>query len=337
MHRSIITLLSLTFTLLAYGQTPAEWIKYSNDTKYISHTSTAYGEKGLTQERLVERAIKGLAQQMEVRVASLSQKYGQIIDGYTHNISEYNTILKTDVTLKLVGTESNFNASTGCGSAIAYINKKEAVAYYNAEVETLLSLCEQTLAPLENAKLPTERFWAICKLNEVEQFISTIYSDMLTLACLDSSSQHIEIFDEQLRSISTTYLGLRKAIPPTTIAISCEVKNGDTVAPSSFIGHIKQTLSETKSCEFLTNPQMAELVIDILLPTRRTYERDYTYTVSMEAILSIVEVASSREILSLTATSGKQGGTILQDAINNAYSALATNVANKMMDFFYNH
>lgn len=334
MRKSIITLLSLAFTLLAFGQTPAVWVKYSDDTKYISHTSTAYNEKGLTEEMLVERAIKGLAQQMEVRVTSISHKYGQVINGYSYNRSEHHTILESDVTLKLVGTESNFNVSTGDGSVIAYINKKEAAAYYDTEVRTLLSLSEQTLTPLSSAKLPVERLWAIGKLNQVERHISTIYSDILTIICLDSSSQHIQIFEEQLTNINNTYLLLRKTILPVTIAISCEVHNGDTKAPESFTSRIKQTLSETKSYEFVTDPQIAEFVVNIVLPTRRIYEKDYTYTASMEAILSVIEVSSSKEILNLTVTSGKQGGTILQDAIDNAYNTLATNVANKMMNFF---
>lgn len=125
MRRGIIILLMLNFTLLAFGQTPVEWLKYLDDNKYISYIATARNEIGLTEESLMERAVIGLATQVEVNVTSGSQQLGQIVDGYHHSRIDYHSVLKSDVYLKMIGIKSNFDATTGSGSVIAYIDKKE--------------------------------------------------------------------------------------------------------------------------------------------------------------------------------------------------------------------
>lgn len=125
MRRGIIILLMLNFTLRAFGQTPVEWSKYLDDNKYISYIATARNEIGLTEESLIERAVIGLATQIEVNVTSGSQQLGQIVDGYHHSRIDYHSVLKSDVYLKMIGIKSNFDATTGSGSVIAYMDKKE--------------------------------------------------------------------------------------------------------------------------------------------------------------------------------------------------------------------
>ena len=138
------------FALPAFSQDCYEgWEQYTTD-EYVYSAQHDVNRKGLPETSflngLLRDARNELARQFEVGVKNDARLDKTAINGRTSTTFVSLTEFSTDVTLKLCEVKSHYEAGTGEGYAIAYINKKRALDYYRNEFELAMGKIDNAVA-----------------------------------------------------------------------------------------------------------------------------------------------------------------------------------------------
>lgn len=130
-------------------QCPPEWLCYDTD-EYLSDFQSGYNNKGMTEasfkDYLLGVARTNLAKQVQMRVKDVAELEKQSLNGRTRTEYHSSTVFSTDINLTLVETKTKYDPITKEGSAIAYVNKKSALRYYQNEVYVALGKVEGALS-----------------------------------------------------------------------------------------------------------------------------------------------------------------------------------------------
>ncbi len=149
--KKIFVFLGFIFLGLSSGaqQCPPEWLCYDTD-EYLSDFQSAYNNKGMTEasfkDYLLGVARTNLAKQVRMRVKDVAELEKQSLNGRTQTEYHSSTVFSTDINLTLVETKTRYDPMTKEGLAIAYINKKSALRYYQNEVYVAFGKVESALS-----------------------------------------------------------------------------------------------------------------------------------------------------------------------------------------------
>lgn len=153
MRRIIVIITLLAFYIDATGQNyPSKWIKYHSDG-YIYAIESDIKPSNTTQtsfvNSLLDRARLNVAKQVNVSIDDYAKLVKQSLDGVTSVVYSSKTTYSTEVTMRLLRTDSEYQESDGKGFAIAYLDKSEVCGYWSKEAERILLEQENGLTRAE--------------------------------------------------------------------------------------------------------------------------------------------------------------------------------------------
>ncbi len=137
----------------ATGQNyPSKWIVFHSDG-YIYALESDVKPSNTTQtsfvNSLLDRARLNVAKQVDLSINDYAQLVQQSLDGITSVVYSSNTTYSTEVTMRLLRTDSEYQQVDGKGFAIAYLDKSEVCGYWSKEAERILLEQENGIARAE--------------------------------------------------------------------------------------------------------------------------------------------------------------------------------------------
>ncbi|MCQ2051325.1 MAG: hypothetical protein MJY74_03885 [Bacteroidaceae bacterium] len=133
------------FFLLCLSMTgqdcPLQWLRYTSDA-YIHAVESDVIPSDTSQtviiNSLIDRARLNVAKQLNVSISDKAKLTKQSLDGITSVSYSSTTTYTTEATMRLLRTDSHFQADKGEGFAIAYLDKNEVCGYWSKEAEKVI-------------------------------------------------------------------------------------------------------------------------------------------------------------------------------------------------------
>ncbi|MDR3329038.1 MAG: hypothetical protein LBS63_02870 [Prevotellaceae bacterium] len=263
----------------------------------------------------------------EIRAGDHSLQAG----GREQIVSSYDAAVHTSSDAEVVGvkTDTYFDSPQSTVYAFAYVNKHELAGYYKASISMLVAQAEgalRTAAQLEQggekAKARKQCEGALPLLEQVR------YAQGLLSAIASADSESLQQAKaEALRSEATHLLArLQQAV--YVYVESAETNFGEPVhllAPK-----LKAELSK-HGCSFTADRAEADWLLRIEASTRRGSELSGIYMAFLDAVVSLVERKSGRELYGNSFTDLKGGSTDYDRAGRKAYDSGVEKIAREIV------
>ncbi len=303
MRRIIVLFCLVSISLHSISQQcPPEWVKYTLGG-YLYVIESDYNTKNLSEtafkDYLLSVARTNLAKQIEVQVQENALMQKQAINGKT-NI-EYNaaTLFKTDVNLKLVGTETLYNAVTSEGWAVAYIDKQAAIGFYSGEVYSGLAKAESAITIADN--YVANGFKTQAK--------ETLQKALADLPKLDDNLFWLHLLGQN-QSLTTSQESRRNNVEQQLKQNIAELEHSNSIylvctadifgTPYPTLQNTLKGLLATNGCNFVDNPDAADWVIQVEATSREYNTTNYggymAYFVYVDARVVIDKVITGQRI-----------------------------------------
>lgn len=267
--RLLICLLWISFGVRAQ-QYPPEWAKYTYGG-YVYDIQSDSNDRNLSEtdfkNYLLNIARMNLARQIQVRVQDVAELNKLSVNGRTAVTYSSNTGFSTDVDLKLVETNTAYDAVSNTGYAIAYIDRDAACNYYKNELTLVHNKIHNSITLANNfvdagfkSKAKTELESSLKQFAPVDELLFWINIFGVSQSELTDWQER---FNASEQTIKRMLADLKHG---TVICLSC---NADIFGKSylSLQNELKGILA-ADGCSFTDNPANADWVITILCQAR---------------------------------------------------------------------
>lgn len=332
MRRSCIIVLLLCFAFGAVAQDyPYEWNRYIG-SRYLYDIQTAYNNRGMSahdfKNYLVETARATLSRTLEVRVEDAATMIGSSVDGRSSKQYFSSTKFSTDITLKYVYTKSYYDATTGAGAAIAYLDKEAACRAYKNEIDLIISRVNNAISTARSYASSSYKSKAEAELNRVLPYFDQTDDAFFALTFFEAGGDISNLRSQcnaLQRKVKQMLADLQHA---SVIYISCKADLLGTPY-TTLANEVKGYLSK-KGCSFTTVRSAADWVITITAKARKyndsTYGSTTTYFTYVDAAIVIDKVVTSQRIFQDEVTV-KGGHTVSYEAAaRDAYKKISSKV-----------
>ncbi len=331
-------LISLSLSVLSQ-QYPPEWAKYTLGG-YLYVIEHDHNTRNLSEtdykNHLLDIARTNLAKQVEVQVQQTAVLQKQAVNGRTNVTYGSIATFKTDVNLKLVGTQTKYDAATREGWAIAYIDKQAAIGFYQGEVYS-------GLARIESALMIAQNYVANGFTNKAKETLQAAADE---LPALDTNVFWLHLFGQH-QSLSSTQEEKRNTLEQklrtemATLEHSnriCLVCTADLFGAGypSLQNKVKGMLA-TQGCTFVDSPAEADWSITITASAREynaAKHGNYTsYTAYVDAFVSITKVATGQRICEDELTRKGSHTMSYKEAARTAYKDMTEDIINLLKTY----
>ena len=292
----------ITFFNAAAQEYPIEWERYTS-REYIYDIKTGSNTAGMSEtdftEYLLNSARTGLALQIQVHVKDVSELAKEQADGRISIEYSSRTNVSTDLDLKLVRTKTAYDAVSGQGYAIAYVNRDEARSYYVNELTLTCNSIDNSIilaGSLESAGFKSR---ARTELESSKEYFASAETSLFWMNIFGMSQPELSEWQERLNAAGRKIEGMLSELEhATAVCLSC---NADIfgVGDAALQNELKGILSE-KGCSFVEDPSQADWSVSIEVTSREYNKMDMgsgTYYFSYaDADISIDRILTSQRI-----------------------------------------
>lgn len=251
---------------------PAEWVQYTFGG-YLYDIQSDHNTRGLSETAfkndLLSAAHANLAKKVQLQVKEFATLDKESVDGRSHIAYSSSTSFSTDVDLKLVGSHTLYDAATGQGFAIAFIDRDAACTYYKNEVAQVLSRVDNALSTANNYVASGFKSRAAEELSAVLPEFDKIESPLVWL-------NFFGLQQWELSEIMSRCNSRQQAVKQ----MLADLKHGTYIClrcTADLFGRPYLTLqNEIKGavsadgCSFTDDPQEADWVIDVSVTVRES-------------------------------------------------------------------
>ncbi len=289
--RNFITALMLLFcgTAALAQHHPAEWNRYTSDAYYHDIESAS------TKQSALELARTNLARQIQVRVSEVSQMDKNSVNGRSSMVYSSKKSFSTDVDMDLAATKSYYDEEQGKYYVIAYIDKAAACTYYENEVKMLISNIDNTLGIAGNYMATGFKQKAKAELQKMLRLFDDAGKPFFWLNVFGFDEGRMHQYLTKLQdNEQTAKQWLADLEYGTTYCVVC---TADLFGKRyvKLANEVKGDLS-AQGCNFVDDPQSADVVIRIEASARKYNEFQGAYFTYVDAAVSVDKTATNQRI-----------------------------------------
>ncbi len=301
-------LFAFSFTILSFcfsmeGQDyPAKWTEYVSE-RYIRSIEDGEYEKGTSQSAfingLIDRARLNVAKQISISVDDKAQLIKESIRGVTNVIYASRTEYSTNLTMKLLHTDVEYNSTTHIGYAIAYLDKVEACGYWSKEAERVLTEIETGINNAE--KMISQGYKERAKV--VLESLPSRYDDMGDpLIWLSLCSYPTAEYEIILDRINICVKRVEDALLSLGHGIAIYIDYHSDLFGEEYLASLSQLSGSLSSSErsFVDNPIDADWIVKIDAKAREgqktTLGAKTLYITYLDVYLTIIKTSTLQTI-----------------------------------------
>lgn len=218
MRKSILSFIAILCFHSLWGQNyPLRWKEFTS-VGYIYSIEEDHKDSKTSQsvfiEQLLNQARLNVAKQVNVSIADKSDLVKTSLNGVTDIKYLSHTTFTTDVSMRLLKTDSEYSSVSCIGYAIAYLDKLELRDYWSKEANRILSDHETDFANVEKmialgykerAKEALEKLKLVISQNKLEEPLVWLelssYPSLQYKALLDRYASIIKKVEDTLLSL----------------------------------------------------------------------------------------------------------------------------------------
>jgi hypothetical protein len=268
---------------------PAEWNRYTSDAYYHDIESAS------TKQSALELARTNLARQIQVRVSEVSQMDKNSVNGRSSMVYSSKKSFSTDVDMDLAATKSYYDEEQGKYYVIAYIDKAAACTYYENEVKMLISNIDNTLGIAGNYMATGFKQKAKAELQKMLRLFDDAGKPFFWLNVFGFDEGRMHQYLTKLQdNEQTAKQWLADLEYGTTYCVVC---TADLFGKRyvKLANEVKGDLS-AQGCNFVDDPQSADVVIRIEASARKYNEFQGAYFTYVDAAVSVDKTATNQRI-----------------------------------------
>ena len=223
MRKSILLFIAILCFHSLWGQNyPLRWKDFTS-VGYIYSIEEDQKDSKTSQsvfiEQLLNQARLNVAKQVNISIADKSDLVKTSLNGITDINYFSHTTFTTDVSMRLLKTDTEYSSASGKGYAIAYLDKQELRDYWSKEANRILSDHETDYANAEKmialgykerAKEALEKLKLVISQNKLEE----------PLVWLELSSYP----SLQYKALLDRYAGIIKKVEDTLLSLGHNIK-----------------------------------------------------------------------------------------------------------------
>ena len=303
MKRFLPIVLLLLFGLkMEAQQYPSEWAKYTTDG-YFYDRESGTNSQNLDETRykadLVNLARTNLSKQIQVQVAEVTALNKEVVDGHSSIQYHSESMVSTDLDLKLAETRVEYDAASGTYYAIAFINKVEACNYYKNELERLISKVNNAIDIADNQIRNGFKSKAKEELKNVLPVFEQMDEPFFWLNVFGLSSVQIQYYVGQVNSSEQTVKAkIADLEHGTTYCVLCDADCFGKEYPN-LQKDVKGQLSRM-GCNFVDEPEKADFIIRISSSTREYNKANFgnstMYVIYVDAVIVVDKNATGQRV-----------------------------------------
>lgn len=302
MKRILSIALLLFVGLKLEAQYPNEWKKYTSEG-YFYDIESGNNSQNLDETRyktdLVNLARTNLSKQIQVQVAEVSALNKEVVNGHSNIRYSSESMVSTDLDLKLAETRAEYDAASETYYAIAFINKMEACNYYKNELERLISKVNNAIDIADNQIRNGFKSKAKEELQNTLVVFTQMEDPFFWLNVFGISDYQLQQYVSQVNSSEQTVKAKIAYLEHgTTYCVLCEADCFGTAYPN-LQKEVNGRLS-SMGCNFVDDPEKADFVIHISASARQ-YNRlsngnSTLYFVFVDAAIVIDKNATKQRV-----------------------------------------
>lgn len=252
-------------------------------------------------EQLLNQARLNVAKQVNVSIADKSDLVKTSLNGITDINYFSHTTFTTDVSMRLLKTDTEYLSASGKGYAIAYLDKLELCDYWSKEANRILSDHETDFANAEKmialgykerAKEALEKLKLVISQNKLEE----------PLVWLELSSYP----SLQYKALLDRYAGIIKKVEDTLLSLGHDIKIYLDYKSDLFGEEYPATLNQlsaklsSEDRSFVDDPLDADWIVKIDAKAREEQTNRYIgvtiYYAYVDVTVTIVKVSTAQTI-----------------------------------------
>lgn len=334
--RKIVILLALVLLSLyeLKAQYPSEWNAYTapgylydiqsdNKDPYVSNTEFV--------NNLLNVARYNLAKQIQIKIEDNASIEKLSVNGKSSVVYNAITTFATDVDVNLLETKSYFNANENKMYVIAFINKSEALRFYERQIDVVFNNVEKHVSITETYVETGFKSKAKSEIKKAESEFSKLDKPVFFLTVFDCPDYELQMVLEKRSELEQL---VKKMIADleygTNIYVSC-VADMFGFTYSNLQKELKAKLSEI-GCNFTDDRNTADWAIIINANSRQYNTVDYgnrvDYFSYVDAEIVLEKVVTNQKIYEDMIT--EKGGHThnFNDAARDAYKKITPKIIN---------
>ena len=326
MKRLLAISMLLVAGILASAQNyPSEWSRYTTDAYYHDIESAD------TKQVASELARTNLARQIQVRVSEVSQMDKDVVNGRSTLIYSSSKSFSTDVDMNLAEIRSHYNESQGKYYVLVFIDKAASCTYYENEVKMLVSNTSNAIAIADNYINSGFKLKAKTELQNALKLFEGAGKPFFWLNVFGFDRQRIQSYLSQVHGNEQT---IKQRLAELEYGTTyCVVVNADLFGKRyvKLANEVKGALS-AQGCNFVDDPQNADMVIRIEASARKYNEFQGAYFTYIDAAVSVEKTATGQRIFE-DEVSVKGGHTLGYDeAARDGYKSITKEIIKKIKE-----
>lgn len=292
---AIISLVSVSALAQSY---PSRWTRYASDG-YIYAIEEDINSSETSQmvfvNSLLDRARLNVAKQVNLSVKDEAQLVKESLNGVTNISYSSSSTFSTEAIMRLLRTDTDYDAVSGKGFAIAYLDKQEVCGYWSKEAERILQEQETDLYKAEQMIALGSKKKAKDGLEQLKTYIGDIDESLIWLGICSYPQESYQNLINRLfynvRKIDNAILSLGEG--PSLYVHSTYINKGeidDAFAedPQILVPAIIHALSE-QQIQITEDAESADFILDIA-----TYTLSRSKPINGKGILSYYANASGK-------------------------------------------
>ena len=303
MKKLITTAFLIIVCLAVQAQNcPSQWKCYTTEGYFHDIESAQNSEKinnAKFKNDLLDQARTNLSKQIQVRVEEVNQINKNVVNGKT-NI-EYASMRQssTDVDMQLAESKSYLDSSTGEQYVIVYINKEDAVKFYENEIKMFVSRANSIITIADNYIDKGFKSKAKDELTGFLPSFEEVGKNFFWLNVFGMDDTNIQKYLEQVNQLEQTVkLIISDLEHGISYCVVCKADNFGKAYPT-LMNEVKGELS-TSGCSFVDDPSSADYVIYINAKAREhntiSNAGGTAYFAFVDAAVAIDKVATNQRI-----------------------------------------
>lgn len=318
---------------------PSRWTKFTSE-EYIYAIEEDTNTSGVGQtafvNSLLDRARLNVAKQVNISVSDKAKIVKEALNGVTNITYSSNTTFSTETTMRLLRTETDYQSSTGNGSAIAFLDKTEINGYWSKEAERILQEQETGLANAKKMIALGYKEKAKTALNQLTTHFGMINEPLIWLEiCSYPEIRYQDLLQRyaaNVRQIDDAILSLGHGI---TVFLDYHSDLFGEEYPAVMNQLSSNLSSEERS--FVDNPLEADWIVKIVARAREgqktTLGNNTAFFAHVDVSVTIIKGATTQTVYK-DSFSVKEGDTRgMKQAAIAAFNGIVAPLANKIDNY----
>lgn len=305
MRKSILLFITILCFHNLWGQNyPLRWKDFTS-VGYIYSIEEDQKDSKTSQsvfiEQLLNQARLNVAKQVNVSIVDKSDLVKTSLNGITDINYFSHTTFTTDVSMRLLKTDTEYSSASGKGYAIAYLDKQELRDYWSKEANRILSEHETDLSNAERMIALGYKERAKEALEKLKANLSQ-YKLEEPLVWLELSSYP----SVQYKALVDRYAGIIKKVEDTLLSLGHDIKIFLDYKSDLFGEEYPATLNQlsaklsSEDRSFVDDPLDADWIVKIDAKAREgqqsTLGNNVVFYAYVDVTVTIIKVSTTQTI-----------------------------------------